>query len=386
MTTNSLRAFGVGLVALDLLVSADPVRPIQARAGGTCGNVLSILSYLGWDAYPIARLDDGPTSQRIEKDLVRWGVNTDFLRCAPACGAPIVVQRNEVRNGATRHRFVWHCPRCGRRLPGFRPITLDAASQVGGAVAGSSVFFMDRLSRAALALAARASRAGALVVFEPSGRSDPKLFADALGVAHVVKYADDRLGDAGGTMDDGAATLLEIQTLGARGLRFRHRLAGAPGGWRELPAIDAGNVVDTCGAGDWCTAGLLDRAARDGRKGFEAAGVDALVEALVYGQTLAARNCRSEGARGAMYEADGKPISDWFRATDADDPEPGFCPVCQSSASAEDWRRSEPALCRGQENRRKDGRRNRNTARQTTREAGSLRTVSVRCSGYRRTE
>ena len=29
-------------------------------AGGSCGNVLTILSYPGWDSYPAARLGDDP--------------------------------------------------------------------------------------------------------------------------------------------------------------------------------------------------------------------------------------------------------------------------------------------------------------------------------------
>jgi fructokinase len=193
---------------------------------------------------------------------------------------------------------------------------------------------MDRLSRATLELAARASRTGALVVFEPSSRSDPKLFAEALSVAHVLKYSDQRLNDAGGTMSAETSILLEVQTLGARGLRFRHRLSGAPSEWDELPAIDASNVVDTCGAGDWCTAGLLSRAAGDGREGFEDGGEDALVEALVYGQTLAAKNCEFEGARGAMYEPTERLLADLFRTTDVDGADIELCPACPSSTSA----------------------------------------------------
>ena len=73
------------------------------------------------------------------------------------------------------------------------------------ALAGASVFFLDRLSRAALALAAEASARGAVVVFEPSGKTSDKLVAEALALAHVVKYAAHRLAGIGGVMGgDGA--------------------------------------------------------------------------------------------------------------------------------------------------------------------------------------
>jgi fructokinase len=40
---------GTGLVALDLVVSNDNSVPPRYYAGGTCGNVLTILSFLGWE-------------------------------------------------------------------------------------------------------------------------------------------------------------------------------------------------------------------------------------------------------------------------------------------------------------------------------------------------
>ena len=41
---------GTGLVALDVVINSDVHRPPRLWAGGTCGNVLTILSYLGWHA------------------------------------------------------------------------------------------------------------------------------------------------------------------------------------------------------------------------------------------------------------------------------------------------------------------------------------------------
>jgi fructokinase len=180
-------------------------------------------------------------------------------------------------------------------------VTQNAVEQIMPALSGASVFFLDRVSRAAISLAAEAARAGAIVIFEPSGKSDEKLFDEALQIAHVVKYSDQRLSDAGGAMIGSRPTLLEIQTLGSQGLRFRHSLSGTPSDWKTLPALAAPQLVDTCGSGDWCTAGLLGAAARNGLKGITEIGEGELTEALRYGQALAAWNCGFEGARGGMY-------------------------------------------------------------------------------------
>lgn len=296
------RAFGTGLIALDLVVSADPDRPIRAWAGGTCGNVLSILAFLGWESYPIARMNGDPASERVRADLSLWGVNLDFASCQPTSHTPIIIQEiRRGRDGLPTHRFSWACPRCGQWLPSFKPVTRHAVEAVGSALTGAQVFFMDRLSRGALTLAAQAAEAGAIVMFEPAGKSDPKMFQEALRLAHVVKYADQRLSDAGGAMANDTATMLEVQTLGAHGLRYRHRLADQPSEWKQLPAIRAPQILDSCGSGDWCSAGLLTKLARDGHSGLKTATEQSLAVALQYGQALAAWNCAFEGARGGMY-------------------------------------------------------------------------------------
>lgn len=299
------RAFGTGLIALDLVMSADPETPVRSWAGGTCGNVLSILAYLGWDAYPIGRMNGDPASQRVKADMKRCGVKLDFASSAPVCHTPIIIQEiRRKRDGTPTHRFSWACPHCGQWLPGYKGITLQAVDAVSPYLAGVAVFFMDRLSRAALTLAEKASAEGALIVFEPSGKSDPKLLSEALGLAHVVKYADQRLGAVGGVMEGDAATVVEIQTLGASGLRYRHRLGRGISAWKALPAVPAPRLLDTCGSGDWCTAGLIARAGSNGLASLRAGGVKGLEAGLRYGQSLAAWNCSFEGARGGMYAVD----------------------------------------------------------------------------------
>ena len=342
------RAFGVGLLALDIVVSADPETPMRAYAGGTCGNVMAALAYLGWDAFPVARLSEDPAAQRVRSDLARWGVRLDYVSCAPPADTPIIIQEiRRGRDGAPTHKFSWACPRCGQWLPGFKAVTRAAIEAVAGGLTGASVFFMDRLSRASLTLAEEAARLGATVVFEPSAKGDPRLMAEALKLAHIVKYADARLDGLDGVMSADAATLLEIQTLGAAGLRYRERLNGSASGWRTLSAVPAPRLADSCGSGDWCTAGLVSRLAGRGLVDLLEADRDELEAALRYGQALAAWNCGFEGARGGMYVCErvefeaqvtaigrgGAEISAPSEAAEDALPEPG-CPACAPTGTA----------------------------------------------------
>jgi sugar/nucleoside kinase (ribokinase family) len=308
---------GTGLIALDLVISADPAVPIRAWTGGTCGNVLSILAVLGWDAFPIARLNGDPASQRIRTDMKKWGVHLKFASCKPTTDTPIIIQHIlRSRDGSPKHRFSWACPHCGSWLPSFKPVTTAAVERVAENLGRPSAFFMDRLSRAALVLAKQASDAGALVVFEPSAKTDEKLLAEALKIAHIIKYSDDRFARIAGAMERGSATLAEVQTFGANGLRYRHRLGRSTSSWMQLDAAQPAHLADTCGSGDWCTAGLISKIARNGQEGLVRTGSDGLVEALRFGQRLAAWNVGFEGARGGMYAFEPNELEKHLQALD----------------------------------------------------------------------
>lgn len=298
------KIFGTGLIALDVVMGVDPDTPVRCWTGGTCGNVLCILAGLGWEAYPIARMNGDAASERVRQDMARWGVHLDWAACEPVKHTPIIVQEIRRRqDGRPDHRFSWSCPHCGKWLPPFRAITMDAVDRIRPALVDVSVFFLDRLSRAALTLATDASADGAIVVFEPSGGADGNFVAEALTLAHVVKYADDRLSRIHGVMGKDSAVLLEVRTLGEGGLQYRHRLGRGVSDWIHLAAVPSSGLVDTCGAGDWCTAGLIAKAAVGGRTGLLGVGARGVRAALRHGQALAAWNCGFEGARGGMYAA-----------------------------------------------------------------------------------
>ncbi len=113
---------GTGLISLDFITDADAAPVWHSFAGGTCGNVLAILSYLGWDSYPVARLNGDNASHQIREDLGRWGVRLDYASLQPTAHTPIIVQTNQESSGGEKiHRFSWRCPTCKRHLPSFAP-------------------------------------------------------------------------------------------------------------------------------------------------------------------------------------------------------------------------------------------------------------------------
>jgi fructokinase len=150
-------------------------------------------------------------------------------------------------------------------------------------------------------LAEWAAAKGAIVYVEPSGRSTPSLLGRLLALAHIVKYSADHrvlVVDARRRAGRNVDPWLEIETHGAAGLRYR---VGGSKVWRTRPAFEVSEVVDTAGAGDWCSVGILHALAQGGAAAVEHVPVDVLDEAINVGQALSAWTCQYEGARGGMY-------------------------------------------------------------------------------------
>ena len=161
---------GMGLVALDVVFGAEEGAFPECFAGGTCGNVLTVLSFLGWRSEPVSRLGDGEVAELVVRDLRRWDVSEEFIWSDPDAKTPVVIQTiSKKGDGEPRHRFSWRCPFCGGYLARYRPVVASAVREVAERIERTDVFFFDRVSRGALVLAEACRKRGSAVVFEPSG-------------------------------------------------------------------------------------------------------------------------------------------------------------------------------------------------------------------------
>jgi sugar/nucleoside kinase (ribokinase family) len=283
---------GAGFVAADIVEGQTEE---FVAAGGSCGNVLAILAWLGWTSYPVARLGRDWAATVIRKEFKNIGVEGEFLSDEKAVQTPIVIQRFvEDKAGKRVHRFSLACPECGGWLPRFRASTLQQATAVTDSAIVPKSFYMDRLSPAALKLAGWARDNGALVVFEPSSIGDERQFQKAVDLCHILKFSHDRLGHMRDLREAQQPKVI-VETLAEEGLRVRWR-----GHWSDLPAFQTPAFIDGAGAGDWTSAGLLHQLASTGARVFETLQKPRLLSALRFGQALAAINCGYEGARGVM--------------------------------------------------------------------------------------
>ena len=182
---------GSGFIALDVVQRGEES---FSAVGGSCGNVMAILAWLGWKARPSARLGSDTNGRVVLEALRDVGVESLHILQEDVVSTPVVIQRfAKDATGQRVHRFSLSCPDCGSWLPRFRATTKkQVVSIMDGPV--PKAFYFDRVSRASLTLASWAALHGALVVFEPSTVCTGHLFQRAIDTCHILKYSSDRLG------------------------------------------------------------------------------------------------------------------------------------------------------------------------------------------------
>ena len=295
-------SWGSGLLALDVILNGSRSTPPKLTAGGSCGNVMTILAYLGWSSYPIARLKDNDASKEVFSDLQRWGVKTDFIFKEPSGSTSIIIHRIlKNKKGESVHRFEFRNPTTGVWFPGFKPFLSKEVPELIKKMPTPNLYYFDRINRAAIDLAKEAKNLGAVVFFEPSSIGDPKLFEECLQVTDIIKFSNERIPEYKKLVKKNKV-YLEIETLGKDGLNFR--CVKSKSKWTSIDPFIVSELIDSAGAGDWCTAGIIDGLCVKGRADFKKKGIKQIKAVLQRGQILGAINCFFDGARGIMYNID----------------------------------------------------------------------------------
>ncbi|MCK4764174.1 MAG: hypothetical protein KAW12_18385 [Candidatus Aminicenantes bacterium] len=299
--------FGTGLVVLDIIIDKDPMKPVFS-AGGTCGNVVAGLSFLGWKSKIISRAGRGVASDLLAEDLLENGVDIKYIHREKKIETPRLIEKLVTGGTYPKHRFYLRCPACRRFLPRFRSSRLDFIDNILIHEKNPGVFFFDRITPSSLKMARVYRDRGALIFFEPNNLKHPDELEKAVRLCHILKFSNNV--PCHNSLEDYTAAFLErvksfqppfmIRTLGDAGVTIN----GAQDDiWHHKKGWKLQRAVDTCGAGDWFTVGFLyylqKSAVQHSTSLVETLHHPETIEAsLDFGQVLAAISCMFVGARG----------------------------------------------------------------------------------------
>lgn len=296
---------GSGVYILDTIVVREypewpKLRPftehtVLEEVGGTCGNVMCILSWLGWKTTPQVSLDDSDEGLKMAHDLARYGCDCRYVTNTPEGGTTLLrCTHKKDAEGRKSIAFRAGSPG-GSRFPKHHYLRArdEAPAFLEGLEEAPGVYFFDDPA-AGHRLIARTLRArGSLVYFEPSAiKTNADL--DAVSASDIIKFSGENVPDT--SFSDRFDDKLFIQTLGADGLRFRLR----GGSWIQLPPAECVDVVDWEGAGDWTTSAFLAKLAAIGKAFADLTEADVTL-ALKAAQAVAAKSVQYLSSKGLIH-------------------------------------------------------------------------------------
>ena len=298
------RCVGSGIYNLDTIVVREypdgqagkrfTDKVVKEEVGGTCGNVMCLLSIFGLETYPQVSLDDSPEGKKITEDLYRYGCDMRFVTNTPEGGTTLLrVTHKRNPDGSPKVSVRAGSPG-GSRFPKRKFLRArDQAPTFVDALTSEFIpdfYFFDSPAAGHRYIARELRTMGSTVYFEPSSVST-KADLECVSLSDIVKFSDENVPDT--SFADRFNDKLFVQTRGKDGLCFKLRA----GEWKTLPGIPNDNVVDTEGAGDWTTAAIICGIVHSGKPFAELKEED-IVPILMTAQRLASEKVSYLGSKG----------------------------------------------------------------------------------------
>ena len=287
---------------------------MKMEIGNTCGNVMTMLPYLGVKTFPVARFDISPQGYQMKRDMKAYGADVRFVSNTLSGGTTILrcAHKHDLQGNPTMsHKgSTAGKPWTG---PSARPCRKYLSSQNGEVDAlvnvmdfTPNVFFFDVAQAGHRLLAERLREKGTMVYFEcdsdghrieneKSRKAAYRAFLRCVEASDVVKMSGEYVQDL--SFADAYQDKLFIQTLGVEGLRFKL----GSGEWIKLDPIMNPDYKDYEGAGDWTSSTLIAALCSKGLLKVKDMTEEALKEVLTMAQQIASYSVGFYGSKGLIH-------------------------------------------------------------------------------------
>lgn len=286
---------------------------LTMEIGNTCGNVMTMLPYLGVKTFPVAFFDVSPHGYRMTRDMKAYGADVRFVSNSGYTGTTVFrcMHRLDIQgNHILKHK--------GSAAGKPWKVNAHASKKYISSKNGEidtvldkmdftpDVFFFDKDQAGHRVLAERLRERGTLVYYEADSKwdhiedekkrmKDYRSFIRCVVPSDIVKMSGDHVRDLSFT--DDYPDKLFIQTLSSEGLRFRLR----GGEWIKLDPIPNPDYKDYEGAGDWTSSTLIAALCAKGMLKVKDMTEEAVKEVLMMAQMMASYSVGFIGSKGLIH-------------------------------------------------------------------------------------
>lgn len=295
---NTIKILGAGLMCIDIVHNQESTTIMN---GGSCANVISVLSQVGFDCSIIREKYSDHFETILSKTMSSLGVKEILYKNSSSKTPKIIEILTD-----SEHEFLTCCPRCGEKtlklnLPterDFERMTVDFSKY--------NIFYCDRSSPGIRRIMDLVREQHGIVVYEPNTARNIESLLENASHADIVKFSKDRvypsIAERIRTTVSGLKLL--ISTEGENGLSFSHIQAnGEMSNWIHIPSEFNGPVIDSSGAGDWLTAGFISELIKHSTNLSQSRfyGEEEIINMLGQGMKYSQLCCAAIGAQGVFY-------------------------------------------------------------------------------------
>ena len=279
---------------------------VTESVGNTCGNIATILPYLGVQTYPIAHFDLSEQGQQIKEDLRRYGADVRFVENSPKGGTTLLRCTHKRDKMTGEHTISFRATSPGSRFAKRRFIRVrdEAPAFIANLDFVPDVFFFDAAEAGLRYLAGELRKRSTLIYFEPESDKEKNKFLKAVEVSDIVKFSHEKVSDL--SFVEQYNDKLFIRTLGSEGLEFN--LCGE--GWIKVASVPNDNVVDWEGAGDWTTSQFIACLCERDMLTIAQMGIDSVRKCLEIACKTASHSVSYLGSKGMIDAVKNKANND----------------------------------------------------------------------------
>ena len=302
---------GTGNIALDIIYQReypegfDPAKKrnpfkdnlIVEEVGNTCGNVMTMLPYLGVDTFPIGHFDDTKQGMKITESMKHYGANTRFVKNSPQGGTTLCTCIHKL-NQQGEHTISFRATAPNSRFPKRKLLRKDEVQAFLDQLDfRPDAYFFDAAEAGPRELARAMKAQGVLVYFEPENDHEKRKFIQAVESSDIVKFSGTHITDLEFVRQ--YPDKLFIRTMGDQGMDFCLRGMG----WNHVAPVPNTNEVDWEGAGDWTTSVILAELCKQNKLDVTHLTVGEVAAILHTAATVASKSVSYMTSHGMIREA-----------------------------------------------------------------------------------